>query len=185
MAEHRAGLDEADSITIDPHKGLYAPFECGALLVRDADALRAAFSADGQYMQDIPRDEVNFFERGPELTRGTRALKLWLLLRAVGTDAIAAEVRKDLRLARLARDLLAEDRRISIVTEPLLSVFTFAVDGGEPAGRRLVERILADGHLMLSSSRVRGEFVLRFCVVNHRTEQHDIESSVARIRQLL
>src|SRR5262249_5137374 len=79
-AEPCAGLPRAATIPIDPDKGRSAPFECGTLLVRDASALRAAFAAEGGYMQDIPRDEVNFFERGPELTRGARALKLWLLL---------------------------------------------------------------------------------------------------------
>jgi glutamate/tyrosine decarboxylase-like PLP-dependent enzyme len=182
----RAGLERADSITLDPHKWLYCPFEAGSLLVRDEAALRAAFGAEGRYLQDIPRDEVNFFERGPELSRGNRALKLWLLLRAVGIDAIAAAIREDLRLCRLARDLIAEDPRLSIVTEPQLSVFTFEVrDGGEAAGRELIERILADGFAMLSSSRARGCFVLRFCVVNHRTTESDVRRTVARIRALL
>ena len=180
-----AGVERADSITIDAHKWLYAPFECGTLLVRDETALRAAFAADGLYMQDIPRNEVNFFERGPELTRGARALKLWMLLRSVGSDAIADAVRTDLHHARLARELLAKDERISILTEPSLSVFTFAVRGGEAAGRALVERILADGYLMLSSTKVRGEFALRFCAVNHRTTQADVRSSAERILALL
>jgi glutamate/tyrosine decarboxylase-like PLP-dependent enzyme len=188
LSEQRArlsGLERADSITLDPHKWLYCPFECGCLLTRDLEALRSAFGADGEYLQDVPRDEVNFFERGPELSRGNRAVKLWLLLRAIGFDAIADAIREDLRLCRLARELLAEDPRIRIVTEPQLSIFTFEVRGDEPEGRALLERILADGYLMLSSSRVRGRFVLRFCVVNHRTTEEDIRRSVARIHELL
>lgn len=175
------GIERCDSITIDPHKGLYVPFECGCLLVRDVETLRRAFTADGSYLQDVPRDEVNFFERGPELSRGNRALKLWFVLRALGTEPIAAAVREDLRLCRLARELLGADPRIEIVTEPILSVFAFAVAGGEAAGKRLVERLLADGHTMLSSTRVTDRFVLRFCVVNHRTTEADIRSSVQRI----
>jgi glutamate/tyrosine decarboxylase-like PLP-dependent enzyme len=188
LAEHAdafAGLGRADSITLDPHKWLYAPFECGCLLTRRPDALTASFTADGEYMQDVPRDEVNFFERGPELSRGNRALKLWTLLRTVGTDAIAACIREDIRLCRLARDLLAEDRRVQIVTEPSLAVFSFCIGGGEARNRDLLERILADGFLMLSSSRVASEFVLRFCVVNHRTTELDIRQSVARVLELI
>ena len=75
-----SGLERADSITLDPHKWLYCAFESGCLLTRDVGALRAAFAADGGYLQDLPRDEVHFFERGPELSRGNRALKLWLRL---------------------------------------------------------------------------------------------------------
>lgn len=180
-----AGLSRADSITLDPHKWLYCPFECGCLLTRHLDALQAAFTADGQYMQDVPRDEVNFFERGPELSRGNRGARLWLHLRSVGFDAIAEAIEEDLRLCRLARDLLDEDERVRIATEPSMSIFTFEVEGGEPAGRELLERILEDGYLMLSSSRVRDRFVLRFCVVNHRTTEEDLRTSVARIRDLL
>jgi glutamate/tyrosine decarboxylase-like PLP-dependent enzyme len=180
-----AGLERADSITLDPHKWLYAPFESGCLLTRHSDALRQAFAADAQYLQDVPRDEVNFFERGPELSRGNRALPLWLLLRSVGLDAIAAAIADDQRRCRLARDLLAADPRIQIVTEPSLSVFTFAPQDGDDAGRALVERILADGHAMLSSTRVGGRLALRFCVANHRTTDDDIHSTITRIRALL
>lgn len=183
--ELRAQLALADSITLDPHKWLYCPFESGCLLTTREDDLRAAFTADGAYLQDIPRDEVNFFERGPELSRGNRALKLWLLLRSVGADAIAAAVARDVALCRLAHELLRADPRIHIVTPPQASVFTFAVEGGDDAGRALIQRILEDGFLMLSSSRVDGRFVLRFCVVNHRTTEQDVRASVARIHALL
>ena len=180
-----AGLDEADSITLDPHKWLYSPFESGCLLTRQVDALREAFTGDGDYMQDIPRDEVNFFERGPELSRGNRALKLWLLFRSVGIDAIAAAIAEDIRLCRLAHDLLAADPRIEIVTPPAMSVFSFALRAGEAASRALMERILADGYLMLSSSNVAGRHVLRWCVANHRTGEHDIRASVGRVIGLI
>ncbi len=179
------GLDRADSITLDPHKWMYAPFESGCLLTRHVDALATAFSADAGYLQDVPRDEVNFFERGPELSRGCRALKLWLLLRAVGVDAIAAAIGDDVRRCRLARDLIAQDPRLAIVTEPSLSVFSFAVRAGEAASKDLLERVLADGFLMLSSSVVRGRYALRFCVLNHRTTDDDVRAAVARIRALL
>ena len=185
QAELRALLARADSITLDPHKWLYCPFESGCLLTPHEDDLRAAFTADGAILQDVPRDEVNFFERGPELSRGNRALKLWMLLRSAGADAIAAAVARDVALCRLAHDLLAADPRVTIVTPPRMSVFTFAVDGGEAAGRALVQRILEDGFLMLASSRVDETFVLRFCVVNHRTTEDDVRRSVERIRALL
>jgi len=188
LPEHNAVaamLRTADSLTLDPHKWLYAPFESGCILTRHLDALRQAFGADAGYMQDIPRDEVNFFERGPELSRGNRALKLWTLLRSMGVEAIRAAIRRDIELCRLACELLRKDPRIKIVTEPSLSMFSFSVEGGEAAGRKAVDRILADGFLMLSSSRVDGEFVLRFCACNHRTTEEDVRQSVVRILHLI
>jgi aromatic-L-amino-acid decarboxylase len=93
-------------------------------------------------------------------------------------------VEADLAHARLAHDLLAADARFEIVTPPGLSVFTFARRGDEAANQALFERILADGHLMLSSSRVRGRYVLRFCVANARTTADDVRSAIARVRDL-
>lgn len=176
-----SGWERADSVTFDPHKWFYAPFECGCLLVRDGARLANAFGGDAEYMQDIPRRETNFFTRGPELTRGARALKLWFLLRSVGIEAIAAHVRADIEHCQLAHDLLAGDPRVEILTPPQLSIFTFALRAGEAAGRRLVDDLMRDGFAMLSSTRLHGRFAIRFCVVNHRTTATDIRDSVAAI----
>jgi len=175
----RAALARADSLTLDPHKWLYAPFEAGCLLTPHEHWLRQAFTGDGSYMQDIPRDAVNFFERGPELTRGGRAVPLWFLLRAVGVDAIADAIRADEARARRAEQLLAADPRIRIVTPTRLSVFTFTrADGDEAATKAWLDRLLAQGSTMLSSSRVGATYVLRFCVVNHATTDADIDRAL-------
>ena len=89
------------------------------------------------------------------------------------------------RPRRERRFHLAADSRIRIVAEPQLSVVCFAVEGGEAAGQKLMHDILEDGFLMLSTSRVRGEYVLRFCVLNHRTTEQDIRDSVDRILLLM
>ena len=155
--EATAGLRQADSITLDPHKWLYAPFESGCFLTRDMEALDAAFTADGEYMQDIPRDEINLFRRGPELTRGNRALKLWLLLRSVGVDAMAEAIREDVRLCALAADLLAADERFEIVSAPQLSVFCFAARKSEDATTQLMEDIFLPGRGPLRPQVLRPE----------------------------
>ncbi len=180
-----AGWQRADSVTIDPHKWFYAPFECGCLLVRDGSRLAAAFGGDGDYLQDIPRAETNFFTLGPELSRGARALKLWFLLRACGIDAIATHVQRDLDHCRLAHDLLAADPRIEILTPPRLSILTFARRDDDAATRALVGDLQRDGFTMLSSTMVRGRYAVRFCVANHRTTSADVTASVAHIRALL
>jgi glutamate/tyrosine decarboxylase-like PLP-dependent enzyme len=179
-----AGWERADSVTFDPHKWFYAPFECGCLLVKDARALAAAFGGDASYMQDIPKQEVNFFTRGPELSRGARALKLWMLLRSVGTDAIAMHVQQDIANCALAAELIAADPRCEILTPPQLSVFSFALRAGDAAGRTLIDDLMADGFAMLSSTTIGGRFALRFCVVNHRTTADDVRATVARILHL-
>jgi glutamate/tyrosine decarboxylase-like PLP-dependent enzyme len=179
-----AGWQRADSVTFDPHKWFYAPFECGCLLVKDARALAAAFGGDASYMQDIPKQEVNFFTRGPELSRGARALKLWMLLRSVGTDAIAQHVQQDISNCALAAELIAADPRCEILTPPQLSVFSFALRAGDAASRKLIDDLMRDGFVMLSSTTIGGRFALRFCVVNHRTTADDVRAAVARIRQL-
>lgn len=180
-----AGLAKADSVTLDPHKWLYAPMESGCFLTRDMAALETAFTGDGEYMQDIPLDEINLFRRGPELTRGNRALKLWLLLRSVGLDKLTNAIRRDITLCHLACDLLSEDPDLEIVTPPQLSVFSFAAKKSEAITKKLMSDILEDGFLMLSSSQVDGRYVLRLCVLNHRTTEQDIRDSVERIRALL
>lgn len=180
-----AGWERADSVAFDPHKWFYAPFECGCVLVRDGARLAAAFGGDADYMQDVPRQEVNFFALGPELSRGARALKLWFLLRSHGIAAIAEHVQRDVELCRRACERLRRDRRIEVLTPPRLSIFTFAVQGGDAAGRRLIDRVQRDGFLMLSSTRVNGRFAIRFCVANHRTTGADVDAAVDRLLELL
>ncbi|MGA0058510.1 MAG: pyridoxal phosphate-dependent decarboxylase family protein [Planctomycetota bacterium] len=180
--ELRRALGRADSLTLDPPKWLYAPFEAGCLLTPHERWLRRAFTGDGSYMQDIPRDAVNFFERGPELTRGGRAVPLWFLFRSVGIDAIADAIRGDERRAQRAERQLAADPRVRIVTPTRLSVFTFTrADGDEARTRAWLDTLLARGTTMLSSSRVDGAYVLRFCVVNHATDDDDIDRAVAEV----
>ncbi len=112
------GMERADSITLDPHKWLYCPMGVGCLLVRDSAALTGAFRAHGEYLKDLPKDEVNFLDRGPELSRPARALSVWMLLRSAGADAIREQIEEDLRLARLAAQLIEQDPRFEIAQEP-------------------------------------------------------------------
>jgi glutamate/tyrosine decarboxylase-like PLP-dependent enzyme len=190
--ERLAGMARADSLTLDPHKWLYAPMGTGCVLVRHRNALRSAFSAQGYYLRDLPPDEVNFLDFGPELSRRARALPVWTLLRSVGRTALAEQIATDLRFARLAAALLADDPRFEIVDPPQLSVVAFrhvARDGegeDERAARdvELMERTLADGTSMLSSTIVAGRSALRLVVMNHRTTEADVRLTVRRVREL-
>jgi glutamate/tyrosine decarboxylase-like PLP-dependent enzyme len=185
-------MERADSLTLDPHKWLYCPMGVGCVLVRDRAALVDAFRAHGEYLKDLPQDEVNFLDRGPELSRPARALSVWMLLRSAGADAIRAQIDEDLRLARAAARLLEEDPRFELVLEPTLSVVAFRLrarrnEAEEARAARdvdLMERSLASGETMLSTTRLGGRSALRLVVQNHRTTEDDVRRTVRVLREL-
>lgn len=184
------GMERADSLTLDPHKWLYCPIGVGCALVREAEFLERAFSTHGSYLKDLPANEVNFLERGPELSRPARVLSVWMVIRSVGREALANQIREDMRLARLAAKLLSEDARLE-VHKPVLSVVTFRhrQRAGESETERaardteLMETTLDDGELMLSTTFLGEQNTLRFVVMNHRTTEADVRRSVNRIRE--
>jgi glutamate/tyrosine decarboxylase-like PLP-dependent enzyme len=186
------GMTRADSLTLDPHKWLYCPMGIGCALVRDPALLKQAFSTQGSYLKDLPSNEVNFLDRGPELSRPARALAVWMVIRSVGRAALASQIGNDLRLARLAAELLRQDSRLEVL-EPSLSVVVFRQrpQAGESESNRsqrdadLMESTLASGELMLSTTVLNGQSTLRLVVMNHRTTADDIRRSVAQIRKLI
>jgi aromatic-L-amino-acid decarboxylase len=187
-----AGIARADSLTLDPHKWLYCPMGVGCILVRDPSTLREAFRAHGEYLKDLPKDEVNFLDFGPELSRPARALPVWMLLRSAGADAIRDQIEEDLRLARVAAKAIASDARFELVLEPELSVVAFRLRArpGESEEARaardadLMERSLASGEVMFSTTRLRGRSALRLVVQNHRTTEDDVRRAVRVLQEL-
>jgi aromatic-L-amino-acid/L-tryptophan decarboxylase len=187
-----AGIELGDSITLDPHKWLYCPMGIGCVLVRDEEYLKRAFSSPADYLKDLPTDEVNFLERGPELSRPGRVLGVWMVIRAIGRTGLAAQIEADMRLAELAATLLREDQRLE-VNDVSLSVVTFRHLGkpeeseADRAHRDtlLMESTLASGELMLSSTNLADKSTLRLVVLNHRTTETDIRRSVAKIRECI
>ena len=186
------GLERADSLTLDPHKWLYCPMGVGCALVRDADLLERTFSADGEYLADLPRDEVNFLDRGPELSRPARVIAVWMVLRSVGRSALAEQIEHDMQLAQLAADLLRTHPRLE-VNDPVLSIVTFGhrpqANESETAratrDAKLMEATLASGELMLSTTTLGHRSALRLVVMNHRTNEEEIRRSVSHIHRLI
>jgi glutamate/tyrosine decarboxylase-like PLP-dependent enzyme len=187
-----AGMERADSLTLDPHKWLFAPMGTGCALVRDPRRLHAAFASHGAYLRDLPPDEVNFLDFGPELSRPARAVGVWMVVRAHGRLELARQIEADLALATLAARLIEEDPRFELVTRPELSVVAFRTRGrsGDDENARarrdlrLMDATLRDGTLMLSTTTIRGRTALRLVVMNHRTTEADVRHSVAKIREL-
>jgi glutamate/tyrosine decarboxylase-like PLP-dependent enzyme len=186
------GLDLADSISLDPHKWLYQPLDCGCLLYRDTTAARKAFSHSGDYarvLSDDPIEGFAFFEESLELSRRFRALKLWLSLRYHGRDTFRDAIRNDLAHARRLAECIVEQPELQLVAPVELSAvcFRFLGKGGlseaelNRVNSSILKRVNEGGRVYLSNATLRAKFCLRACVVNHRTTDADIDAVVPEV----
>lgn len=178
-----AGIERADSVTLDPHKWLYQPVEVGALILRDPSLLERAFSMRPAYLQDTTDrpGEVNMVDRGLQQTRAVRGLKVWMSLSTFGVDGFRSAIDRSIDLAELAGRRISESPEFELLTGPNLSIVCFRRRAGsEPAAedlnRRLVEGLLESGVGFLSSTRVDGHFALRMCILNHTTTAADVDA---------
>lgn len=178
------GAELADSVTFDPHKSLFLPYGTGVLLVRDEQTLRSAFSAGGDYLQDLVDDPglPDYADLGPELTRDSRGLRLWLPLQLHGVDAFRSALEEKLELARWAYDELRADPHLDVPLRPDLTVIVAHSVAGDDATRRLLERVNAGRRVFLSSTRLAGRNAIRLCVLSHRTHRDRVGEGVAAIR---
>lgn len=182
--ERLAGIERADSVTLDPHKGLFLPYGTGCLLVRDAGALHRAHAGEAAYLQDleVSDDLPDFSALSPELTRDFRGLRVWLPLHLHGLAAFRAALDEKLNLAWQVYDTLAADPRFEVPHPPDLSVVAFRLAGGDDAANRaLLGRINASQRVVLSSTLVDGRFTLRVAVLAHRTHRDRIDELLSII----
>jgi len=187
------GLGEVDSLAIDPHKWLFQPYEAGCVMVRNEPWLRETFHILPEYMEDtVGREgEVNYCDRGIQLTRGFRALKLWMSFQVFGRSGFEAAIRRGFELAELAETVVREMPAWEVVTPAQMGVLTCrCVPHGMPPGqidrlnRELVDAVIADGFAMISSTVLRGQTVLRLCTINPRTTADDVRATMARLARL-
>jgi aromatic-L-amino-acid/L-tryptophan decarboxylase len=180
-SEDLKALALADSVAIDPHKWLYVPVEAGCALVRDPQALLDAFSYRPSYFH-LAEGQTNFYEYGPQNSRGFRALKVWLALRQAGRNGYEAMIREDCRLARLAFDLADDDPELEAATYGLsIATFRYAPDGVpddelDALNEALLDRLERGGEVFLSNAILDGRFFLRLCIVNFRTTEADVRA---------
>jgi aromatic-L-amino-acid decarboxylase len=181
-----AGIERADSITLDPHKGMFLPYGTGCLLVRDAAALRAAHQDSASYLQDLVVDDLelpDLAQYSPELSRDFRGLRVWLPLRLHGVDAFRDALDEKLDLAEYVYKELVDDPALDVPWSPDLSIVAFRRrDADDEANRRLLKTINASRRIFLSSTSVDGRFTLRVCVLCHRTHRDRVEEAVGIIR---
>lgn len=183
-----AGLEEADSLVLDPHKGLFLPFGTGALLVRDGQALRRAHTFGAHYLpgQQEDPDLMDFHLHGPELTRPYRGLRVWLPLKLYGLETFRRTLDEKIDLARLAADGVRRLPHVRIVAEPELSLFAFRIEPPrtpeaelDDLNREVLERVNARRRVLLTGTVLPdGRFVLRICVLSFRTHRARIEMAL-------
>ena len=171
------GLDLADSISLDPHKWLFQSVECGCVLVRDRQLLKAAFSTTAAYLAELHRDtrEINPCDYGIQLTRSFRALKLWMSIQYFGFAAFRAAVDRGFSLAELAERTVRQMPDWEVVTPAEMGIVSFRRRGApETFYHALHTAMLADGYAFLSSTILNGQTALRMCTINPRTTEADI-----------
>jgi glutamate/tyrosine decarboxylase-like PLP-dependent enzyme len=181
------GLHEADSVAVDPHKWLYAPLEAGCALVRNQERLRDAFAYHPPYYH-FGVEAINYFDLGPQNSRGFRALKVWLALQQVGRDGYVKMISDDIRLARQLFERIPRYPELEAITHSL-SITTFRyvpanVDSGDAKAAiyldklnvELLTRLQSSGKVYLSNAVVHGKFAMRVCIVNFRTSLADVEA---------
>ena len=181
------GLSLADSISIDPHKWLYQPIDCGCLLFREPGAGRNAFSASDDYVRVLTNDPVEgyaAFEESIELSRRFRALKLWFSLRYHGFSMLRKSIEKDLLHAQRLAEAIKREARLELLAPVELSAVCFRYVGDKSLDEDELNRLNFDilrrvnerGHVYLSNATLHSKFCLRACIVNHRTTDSDIDS---------
>jgi aromatic-L-amino-acid decarboxylase len=184
------GITGADSITLDPHKGLFLPYGTGALIVRDGARLRDAHRVRGEYMQDVAEEtEIpSFGDYSPELSRDFRGLRVWLPLKLHGLHAFREALDEKLDLARWAYEELSSAPGFEVPWEPDLTVvpfrYAFRHRDVEDGNRKLLERVNATGRVFLSSTLIGGRFTLRMCILSHRSHGGRVEECVDIVKRL-
>ncbi len=188
------GIEQADSVTLDPHKWLFQPYEAGCLLVRDPTSLEDAFAVTPEYLQDteLGMEQINFANRSLQLSRSFKALKVWMSIQTLGLGRFREAIQAALDQAKRAHGYVS----LSSVLEPLapasLGVVCFRYVGKvsswdpkalEGINVAIQASLIKDGFAMMSSTRLHGVYSLRICAMNHRTTWEDIEAILQRVEE--
>jgi len=187
------GIERADSLSIDPHKWLFQPFEIGCVIARDARLLKNTFHTMAGYLEDTKRveeEEINYYDYGVQLTRGFRALKLWLSIKTFGAAAFREAINRGFEMAEFAEEMLRQPDRWRIISPATFGIVTFryVAEGCSEneineIHRRMVEMMTEDGFAFANSTVLRGQTVMRLCTINPRTTEDDVRATIKRLEQ--
>jgi glutamate/tyrosine decarboxylase-like PLP-dependent enzyme len=187
----REGFTRADSLSLDPHKWLFAPFDTGVLLVRDPKTLRDAYSESSEYIaitETEPLEAHAFFDHGMELSRRFRALKLWIMFKLRGVAPYRQAIAENVALREYLDERIAAEPELEWLASGLsISCFRYRPNGNMDAealdrlNARIQARLMATGEIALSPTTLDGRYSLRVCIVNFRTRREDIDWLVERV----
>jgi len=199
VAGAMSALARVDSLSLDPHKWLYAPLDAGCLLVRDQRALRHAFAEGADYIDVVAHRDMSdyaYWDHSPELSRRFRALKIWFVLKIHGARAIQQAIDHNIAAAKHLARLVQQSSDFELLAPVSMSIVCFRHRGGDgrlredaSAGqdafnKRLMLEVQRDGDSYLSNAMIGGHFALRACIVNYRTTPEDVEQLLATIRRV-
>ncbi|MEO3385408.1 aspartate aminotransferase family protein [Mesorhizobium sp. CAU 1741] len=192
---HRvSGISRADSVALDPHKWLHAPFEVGCVLIRDASAHRGAFAVSQEYLESTPRGLASaewLYEYGLQTTRGFRALKVWMALQEHGVEKFGRLIDQNIAQARYLTGLIEQEPLFQLVAPTSINIvcFRYRPEGLEEGALKALNieimlRLQEEGIAALSDTTVHGEHCLRVAINNHRTRRADLDLLVAETLRL-
>jgi len=192
-----AGMEQADSIALDPHKWLYLPVDAGCVIYREPEAARVAFAHDAEYTRMFGEEADEAFvcwDYGPELSRRFRALKVWMLLKGVGLDRLSDAIESNLACARYLEAMVQASDDFEMVAPVELSIFCFrhvptqlknqSTQQIDAFNERLLVASQQDGSSYVSNTMLGGRFALRGCVLNYRTTLRDMEILLNDLRRV-
>ena len=188
------GVERADSIGIDAHKWFFQPYEAGGLLVKDMRTLERAFGVRHDILQDTiwGANHPNFSDRGLQLSRSFRALKVWMSVQTFGMAAFRRAVSKGMELAARAEEYVRESPHLEMLTPVSLGIVCFRVNPAdadldeealEEINRTVLARVFWEDKAFVSSTLLKGKFALRFCIVNHNTTWDDVRETLEVIER--
>jgi len=181
-----AGIEGADSLVLNPHKWMGVQFDFSAHYLRDPEPLVKTLAIQPEYLKTHGKDGfINYSEWSVPLGRRFRALKLWFVLRAYGLEGLRAVLRDHVRWSQALAEELRADPRFEIVTEPVLSLFTFALKGAEDAAMLdYVARVNDDGRIYVTQGRTGGRVVVRFQVGSFACTEEDVRLAGAVLKEM-
>jgi len=187
------GIERADSVVLDPHKWFFQPYETGCLMVRDPALLRDAFRIMPEYLQDtdMSLEHVNFADRGLQLSRSFRALRVWMSVQTLALEEFRVVIGRALELARRAEAWIRGRARLELLSPASLGVvcYRFRPPGMDaPAlnslNREIQDEIVESGFAMISSTRLQGAYSLRLCILNYRSTWEDVRATLERVEEI-
>ena len=186
------GIGRADSVSLDAHKWFFQPYEAGCLIVKDVQTLERPFTLRHDVIQDTiwGSNHPNVADRGLQLSRAARSLKLWMSVQTFGMAAFRRAVLRGLELARRAEEQIRSNPILELLHPASLSIVCFRVNPGgldeetlETLNGHVLAKVFWDGHSFISSTTLRKTFALRLCIVNRATTSTDVRETLDRVAQ--